>query len=62
MPDTCFDWDAKPGRAASSTFPPNQPHGGRVIGLEPVVIIEAFHPPRKDYTPETQRADHDRPS
>jgi quercetin dioxygenase-like cupin family protein len=43
-------------------FPANQAHGGRVIGLEPVAIIEAFHPPRKDYTPETRRADHDRPS
>jgi quercetin dioxygenase-like cupin family protein len=50
--------------AAGGVFylPPNQPHGGRVIGLEPVVIIEAFHPPRDDYTPGTRRADHDRPS
>lgn len=43
-------------------FPANQPHGGRVIGSGPVMIIEAFHPPRNDYRPETQRADHDRPS
>jgi quercetin dioxygenase-like cupin family protein len=42
-------------------FAPNQPHGGRVIGHEPVVVIEAFHPPRTDYAPDTWHADHDVP-
>jgi quercetin dioxygenase-like cupin family protein len=42
-------------------FASNQPHGGRVIGDEPVVMIEAFHPTRADYAPETMQADHDSP-
>jgi len=42
-------------------FASNQPHGGRVVGDEPVVVMEAFHPVRRDYAPETLRADHDSP-
>jgi quercetin dioxygenase-like cupin family protein len=42
-------------------FVPGQPHGGRVIGDEPVVIIEAFHPVRQDYAPDTMTADHEAP-
>jgi quercetin dioxygenase-like cupin family protein len=42
-------------------FAPNQPHGGRVIGEEPVVVMEAFHPARRDYASDTTQADHDSP-
>lgn len=42
-------------------FAPHLPHGGAVVGSEPAVIIEAFHPPRLDYTSQTQHADHDEP-
>lgn len=42
-------------------FAPDQPHGGRVIGDEPVMVVEAFHPPRRDYAPDTSHADHDSP-
>jgi quercetin dioxygenase-like cupin family protein len=30
--------------------PPGVPHGGRVVGDEPVVTIEALSPPRTDFT------------
>ena len=43
-------------------FGPNQPHGGRVIGDEPVLLLEAFHPIRTDYKPNTRHADHDTPA
>jgi quercetin dioxygenase-like cupin family protein len=42
-------------------FAPDQPHGGRVVGDQPVVILEAFHPIRRDYAPSTTAADHDTP-
>jgi quercetin dioxygenase-like cupin family protein len=29
--------------------PPGVPHGGRVVGDERVVTIEALHPPRQDF-------------
>ena len=30
-------------------FEPNEVHGSRVIGDEPVIQIDAFHPAREDY-------------
>ena len=42
-------------------FAPDQPHGGRVVGDEPVLLMEAFHPVRRDYAPDTLSADHDSP-
>jgi unsaturated pyranuronate lyase len=30
-------------------FEPNEVHGSRVIGEEPVIQIDAFHPAREDY-------------
>lgn len=41
-------------------FAPNQAHGGRVIGDEPVTLLEAFHPVRHDYTTDSA-LDHDVP-
>ena len=41
-------------------FAPNQAHGGRVVGDEPVTLIEAFHPARLDYVPGSD-VDHDTP-
>lgn len=41
-------------------FAPNQAHGGRVIGDEPVTLLEAFHPIRHDYTADST-LDHDVP-
>lgn len=42
-------------------FAPNERHGAKVIGDEPVTILEAFHPIRADYLAEGPR-DHDAPT
>lgn len=59
-----FDVDGSGSRALGPRgvfyFEPNQAHGGRVIGDEPVTLLEAFHPVRHDYTAEST-IDHDVP-
>lgn len=35
-------------------FAPNEPHGSRVVGDEPVVQIDVFHPVRQEYLEATE--------
>ena len=45
----------RPGQAIR--IPADVPHGGGVHGSEPVVTIEAFHPPRQDFGHGSRRMD-----
>jgi quercetin dioxygenase-like cupin family protein len=42
-------------------LPSGVPHGGRVVGTEVLVLLEAFHPPRLDYTDPREPTSHDAP-
>jgi quercetin dioxygenase-like cupin family protein len=37
------------GPGTAYMFKPNEVHGSRVIGEEPAIQIDAFHPAREDY-------------
>jgi quercetin dioxygenase-like cupin family protein len=37
--------------------PSGVPHGGRVVGEETVITLEAFHPPREDFGLKSHKVD-----
>ena len=36
---------------SSYSFEPNEHHTFKVLGDEPVIVLDVFHPPREDYLP-----------
>ena len=39
-------------------FHPNEKHGGKVLGKEKAVLLEAFSPPREDYLEKFKQQSH----
>lgn len=44
------------GPGTAYMFAPNEVHGSRAIGDEPVIQLDAFHPSREDYLEQTGEA------